>query len=250
LTGQLVYATPSGNADDACAIAGDPSLAGKIVLLDRGGIICDNAAKAEQAQMAGAIAVIMITPGDVGFPMRLTDANPNIRIPVLVIADNFGGTDLKMELSLNPNLMVRIRGDSAPRITEWDAFKEFGAVDVTAGFAVAEAGIYPFRLVSGQGAGSASLEWFSILPDGTKVLINDTSNPSALRAFRARTVSSRPMFAAPTLVSGQVRISWNGSGTLQEAPSVTGPWNPAPSQANPQNVTPSGAMKFYRISQP
>jgi hypothetical protein len=221
------------------------------VLLDRGDAgICDNAAKAEQAQLAGAIAVIMITPGDAGFPMRLTDANPNVRIPVLVIAENYGGTDLKMELSLDPSLTVRIRGDSAPRLMEWDAFKEFGAVDVTAGFAVAEAGIYPLRLVSGQGAGAASLEWFSILPDGTKVLINDTSNPNALRTFRARTVSLRPVFATPALVNGQVRISWSGSGTLQEAPSITGPWSTAASQANPQNVAPSGTMKFYRISQP
>src|SRR4030095_3427826 len=137
LTGQVVYATPSGNPDDACAIGTDPTLAGKIVLLDRGGGgLCDNAAKAEQAQIAGAIAVIMITPGDTGYPMRLTDANPNVRIPVLVIAENYGGTDLKMELSMDPNLTVRIRGDSAPRLMEWNAFKEFGAVDVTAGFAV------------------------------------------------------------------------------------------------------------------
>jgi hypothetical protein len=133
---------------------------------------------------------------------------------------------------------------------EWNAPKGFGAVDVIAGFAVAEAGIYPFRLLSGQGSGAASLEWFSILPDGTKVLINDASNPDALRAFRARSSTPRPVFATPTLVGGQVRISWTGSGTLQEAPSATGVWSTAASQANPQNVTPSGAMKFYRISQP
>src|SRR5262249_8521825 len=155
----------SGNPDDACTIGGDPSLAGKIVLLDRSdGSICDNAAKAEQAQLAGAIAVIMITPGDPGFPMRLTDANPNIRIPVLVIAENDGGADFKSEVEFDPNMRVRIRGDSAPRLMEWNAFKEFGAVDVTTGFAVAEPGIYPLRLVSGQGTGAASLEWFSILP--------------------------------------------------------------------------------------
>jgi hypothetical protein len=115
LTGQVVYATPSGNPDDACVIGTDPTLAGKIVLLDRGGGgLCDNAAKAEQAQIAGAIAVILITPGDTGYPMRLTDANPNIRIPVLVIAESFGGADLKTELAFNPNLQVRIQGDSAP----------------------------------------------------------------------------------------------------------------------------------------
>ena len=251
LTGQIVYATPSGIPDDACFIGTNSALAGKIALLDRGeGGLCDNAAKAEQAQMAGAIAVIMITPGDTGYPMRLTDANPNVRIPVLVIAEAFGGADLKTELAFDPNLSVRIRGDSATRLMEWNAFKEFGAVDITTGFAVSEPGIYPMRLLSGQGTGAASLEWFSILPDGTKVLINDTSNPNALRTFRARTSVGAPVFASPALVGGQMRISWSGSGTLQEAPSLTGPWTTAPSQANPQNVTPSGTMKFYRIRQP
>jgi len=251
LTGQVVYATPSGNPDEACEIGTNPTLTNKIVLLDRAdGGACDNATKAEQAQIAGAIAVIMITPGDMGYPMRLTDANPNVRIPVLVIAEAFGGADLKTELAFNPNLTVRIRGDSSPRLMEWNAFKEFGAVDVTTGFAISEPGIYPLRLLSGQGTGQASLEWFSILPDGTKVLINDTSNPNALRAFRARTSTSAPVFASPTKVGGQVRIAWTGSGTLQEAPSITGPWTTAPSQANPQNVTPSGTTKFYRIRNP
>lgn len=250
LTGQLIYAGMDGNPDFACSISGDTNLAGKIVLLDRGGGLCTDAVRAEQAQLAGAIAVIMITPGDMGFPMRLGDANPNIRIPVLVIAENYGGLDLKLEAAFNPELMVRIRGDNAPRLIEWNGPKGFGAVDVTTGFAVAEPGIYPMRLVSGQGTGAASLEWFSILPDGTKVLINDTSNPNALRTFRARAFAAPAMFAAPTLVGGQVQISWSGSGTLQEAPSLTGPWTTAASQANPQNVTPSGAMKFYRIRQP
>ena len=199
--------------------------------------------------MAGAIAVIMITPGDAGFPMRLDDANPNIRIPVLVIAENYGGTDLKGLVGTS-DVTVRIRGDNAPRLTEYNAPKGFGAVDVTTGFAVPEPGLYPFRLVSGQSTGAGSLEWFSILPDGTKVLINDSSNLNALRAFRARFSTPRPMLAAPTRVGGQVRIAWTGSGTLQEATSVTGPWTTAPSQTNPQNVTPSGTMKFYRISQP
>ena len=251
LTGQVVYATPSGNPDDACTLGTSTALTNKIALLDRAdGGLCDNATKAEQAQIAGAIAVIMITTGDMGYPMRLTDANPNIRIPVLVISEAFGGADLKTELAFDPNLMVRIRGDSSPRITEWNAFKEFGAVDVTGGFAISEPGIYPFRLLSGQGTGAGSLEWFSILPDGTKVLINDTSNPNALRAFRARTTIGAPVFAAPTMVGGQVRIAWTGAGTLQEAPSITGPWTTAPSQANPQNVTPAGTMKFYRIRNP
>jgi hypothetical protein len=71
LTGLLAYATPSGNPEDSCFIGTNASLAGKIVLLDRGGTNCDSAIKAEQAQQAGAIAVLETTPGDLGFPLRL-----------------------------------------------------------------------------------------------------------------------------------------------------------------------------------
>ena len=57
LAASVAYATPSGNPDDACLIGTNTSLAGKIVLLDRGATNCDSAFKAEQAQLAGAVAV-------------------------------------------------------------------------------------------------------------------------------------------------------------------------------------------------
>ena len=53
------------------------------------------------------------------------------------------------------------------------------AADTTFYFGVSQAGYYPFRLVHFQGTGAGSLEWFSVKPDGTKVLINDTGDGSA-----------------------------------------------------------------------
>ena len=55
-------------------------------------------------------------------------------------------------------------------------------------------------------------------------------------------------FNPPTLQQNGMTLSWTGSGTLQQADSVTGPWSPAASQANPQTVPTSGTlMRFYRI---
>jgi hypothetical protein len=52
-----------------------------------------------------------------------------------------------------------------------------------------------------------------------------------------------------TTHSGQsVTISWTGTGALQEAASVSGPWSDSASQSNPQTVTATGS-KFYRIKQ-
>jgi hypothetical protein len=127
-------------------------------------------------------------------------------------------------------------------------------VNVVGGFAVPTAGVYPLRLVAGHmgalgGAASrANLEWFSVKPDGTKILVNDTSNPEALPTFRART-SPIAVMNVPTRSGGNVTLSWTGVGTLEEATSVIGPWTDSANQNNPQTVPATGARKFYRLRQ-
>ncbi len=247
LSAPVVYATPSGNPDDSCAIAGNSDLAGKIALLDRGGSGCNSADKAEQAQLAGAVAVLMTTPGDTGFPIRLDDINPRVQIPVLVIAENYGASLLKSYLNNSVSVTATIRGDPNTQIADWDGPKGFGAVDVTVGFAVAEAGIYPMRMVAGQRSAAANLEWFSIQPDGARILLNDTSNPKALLTFRARNFSPLPRLNVPVLSGGRVTISWTGGGTLQEVGSLGGSWRDSLDQSNPQLAPASASQKFYRI---
>jgi hypothetical protein len=250
LTGNVVYATPTGDPDTSCDFTGNTTLAGKIALLDLGGSGCDTAAKAMAAQNAGAIAVIGIFPGDPSFPRRIGDVNPDVTIPVLIIGENFGGSQLKTLLGGASPVSITIQTDTNPRLAEWDGPKGFGAVDVNFGFAVAEAGVYPFRLIAGQEAGNVNLEWFQNIPGQPKVLLNDTSNPDALRTFRARTESGPALsFNAPSFANGKITLSWQGAGTLEEATSILGPWGTSASQANPQSPDATGAMKFYRLKQ-
>ncbi|MBI4660948.1 MAG: Ig-like domain-containing protein [Verrucomicrobia bacterium] len=55
-------------------------------------------------------------------------------------------------------------------------------------------------------------------------------------------------FAAVTREpNGNLVIRWTGTGTLEQADAVTGPWSAAPSQANPQTVTPTGSTRFFRL---
>lgn len=256
LVAPVVYGTPSGNPDDACNVSTNTGFAGKIVLLDRGSTNvtdCTSASIAKQAQLAGAAAVLEITPGDAGFPFRLDDIDPTVQIPVAVIAENYGGGKLKSYLTNGTPVTAMIRGDAQPRIAEWNGPKGFGAVDVLSGFAVPTAGIYPLRLVAGHsgppGNESADLEFFSIQSDGTRILINDTSNPNALLAFRARTAGATPSMNAPTVSGNGVTISWAGVGLLEEASSVTGVWGPSPNQNNPQTIPAAAGLKFYRVRQ-
>lgn len=51
---------------------------------------------------------------------------------------------------------------------------------------VQEAGVYAFRTVWEEGGGSANIEWLSLKPDNTKVLLNDTAN-GGIRAYRTVT---------------------------------------------------------------
>ena len=64
-----------------------------------------------------------------------------------------------------------------------------GAADTIFSFAVTQAGYYPFRLVHFQGTGAASLEFFSVTPDGQKILINDPYTPGSIPAYAAATTS-------------------------------------------------------------
>jgi hypothetical protein len=46
---------------------------------------------------------------------------------------------------------------------------------------------------------------------------------------------------------GNTVLSWTGSGVLQSAPSVLGPWTDVDNQGNPQNLTLAGSSTYYRI---
>jgi hypothetical protein len=59
-------------------------------------------------------------------------------------------------------------------------------------------------------------------------------------------------FLPASVSGGQITLNWTGSGELEWAPTITGPWtplNPAPPPPYSEAVTP-GQMRFYRLRQP
>jgi hypothetical protein len=50
-------------------------------------------------------------------------------------------------------------------------------------------------------------------------------------------------------VANGVVLSWTGTGILQSAAAITGPWNDVVGATNPQTVSTSAAQKFYRLRQ-
>lgn len=63
-----------------------------------------------------------------------------------------------------------------------------GASDTIFTLVIEQPGIYPFRLIWQNGGGGANLEWFT-LHEGQKILVNDTTNPNAIRAYRTSSVT-------------------------------------------------------------
>jgi hypothetical protein len=115
---------------------------------------------------------------DDGFRMTLGGANPNDRFAVLVGEFNGGRPPADTVFSLD----------------------------------VAAAGLYAVRCTWEQGLGGSSLELFSVKPDGTRVLLNDTAN-GGLPAYRTVTGPARayarnlvPAQGGAMLPNGQFRL--------------------------------------------
>ena len=81
----------------------------------------------------------------------------------------------KLSLGKNP------RDQFAPLLGYCDAPR--GVANTIFQFYIPQPGFYPMRLVYFQVGGGANLEWFTVNPDGTFALVNDTSNPTALLAY-------------------------------------------------------------------
>lgn len=78
-------------------------------------------------------------------------------------------------------------------------------------------------------------------------------NGTAAASYSNIVISVASPFAtsvSPSVLSingGQV--SWTGTGVLEQAPVVTGPWTQSADQSNPQTVSATNAAMFYRLRQ-
>jgi hypothetical protein len=58
-----------------------------------------------------------------------------------------------------------------------------------------------------------------------------------------------PAVMSITNAGGSMSLSWASTGTLQQAPAVTGPWTVSVNQANPQILNATNPATFYRLHQ-
>ena len=106
-----------------------------------------------------------------------------------------------------------------------------------------------------QNGGSANVQYIGLIDEVAIYNKRITEGQARLHFLSAGVlvvVETQPRFNTPVLASGQVTITWNGAGILQEAAALTGKasdWTDVTPQpgGNSITVTPAGTSKFYRI---
>jgi hypothetical protein len=140
-------------------------------------------------------------------------------------------------------------GTEGDRITLGSYEGEREHSDTIFGFVVPQAGVYPFRLVYYQARGGGAVRWFSVLPSGEQVLINDPEHPLAIRAFR--TVTGGPVQTTTittSKVGNTLTLTWTGGGALESSTTLApGSWAPVPNASSPHPVQTSTGATFYRV---
>lgn len=256
ISAKLVYMDPADGCTDLVNAA---ALSGNIALVDRG--TCEFTAKIKAAKDAGAIAVVVVNDRteDLGawpegvFPIEMGAGAVGYQdIPAVMISSPDGD---KIKTGLNSDLIASLTPDDTPALGVADFGR--GSADTIFSFTVSKAGVYPFRCVWFEGNGGANLEWFTVTPSGQKILINDTSNPAAIKAYRARTASPQPTVMLSVARSGNnLTITSDpqplpAGFELQTAPSINGPWT-TQAGANTPITVPIGTEQavFLRAAKP
>lgn len=249
ITGKLVPTDPilaDGPLNNAAAVANN------IAICRRGGV--SFSAKIRNCLQAGARAVIIVNNRD-----EVDTAAGNqgpIPIEMGVGAEGYQDIPAAMIMLEHGNRLIAAAATNDviatlnPIPISWEAEGALGFFDGGRGSSdtlfdilVPQPGVYPLRLMYFEGGGGDNCEWFSVLPDGTRVLINDPTNPNSIKAFRAVTVQPPPTLSIARQGND---IILTFTGTLQQADSVTGPYTDVPGATSPHRVTIAPGAKFYR----
>lgn len=98
-------------------------------------------------------------------------------------------------------------------------------------------------LFVGTSAYSATPGDFPATPDG------GPANRYAAGTFYFEPRADEPPVLAISRSADKVKITWTGSGALEGAPAVTGPWTTVAGATSGIELVPSGASQFFRVKQ-
>lgn len=123
ITAQVVVANDSSSAPTLACNAIQNDVAGKIVLIDRG--TCNYVQKAQRAQAAGAVAMLLINTSEQTFAM--TGSGSGITIPCLMIPLSVGNT-YKNRILNNGDSIVASIFNSVANLVQFDSDFDNGVI--------------------------------------------------------------------------------------------------------------------------
>lgn len=240
IVGKLVYANPP---DATADLSNAAQIQGNIALIDRS----DTAAVSDQAnraQKAGAKAVVIVSKDD----LPVVVIGQLVNLPVVMIGTTVGD---RLKGRLNAGVTVSLGEDPTLRLGEHNYINyTAGPDDFLFGIVVPQAGVYPFRCLwyaRGGSGNRANLEWYTVATSGQFILLNDSKDSRALKAFRERTAPPPTPTLGISRTATGVTITFTG--VLQSADKVDGPYADLTSTASPLNINPALKTQFYRARQ-
>ncbi|MBI2946711.1 MAG: hypothetical protein HYY23_03635 [Verrucomicrobia bacterium] len=142
----------------------------------------------------------------------------------------------------------------ATTLGEFNSGRGVSSTDFT--FAVEKAGVYPFRMIYMEGYLFSTVEWYTIAPDGSRHLINDPKDASAIKAYRAFVPytappppTDKPKITSIKADGKSITLEWAGTATLQAADDLTGPWADVAGVGSDKAIAITGNRRFYRLKQ-
>jgi len=253
ITGPLVGRVVLANPDHACdPLINADQMPGAIALEYRG--VCRFDAKVPNAINAGAIAAIIVNSRDPGsadgpWPIVMGGSYPGGSAVMISKPD---GNKIRAALEAGEEVIADITPDDTPALGEFDGGR--GIADTFFPVYVMQPGVYPLRLVWYEGEGGANVEWFMFDGQGNRVALNDRTNPTAIKTYRARTYVPQvtPDIKSIKLEGANVVIVYKG--VLQQAGKLPAQWSDVPGASSTDYATyttsASGAEKYFRARRP
>jgi len=217
------------------------SVNGKIAVVPRNLLGFGSQQWAVIVQTNGAFGFIQIQTPATAFPdVAGTGGLTNqITIPVLRVS----GYKTDPDLWNTPGLTASIGASQAVELGGADYGKGMGWINFKV--TVPQAGIYPMNLIWYNGGGGAGLEFASYQTNGTRVLVNDSSNPNSLKAYQA--VTAGPSNPTVSISHSGSTVTITYTGILLSSPTVDGTYTPVQGATSPYPVnTGAAAAQFYR----
>ena len=168
-----------------------------------------------------------------------------VNLPAMMIEKPHGAA-IKATIAAGGDVFASIAPDTTSHILgSFDGGR--GSSDSIFAFNVAQAGVYPLRLIWFEGGGGANLEWFTVDQAGNKILINDTGNPASLKAYRSRIFTPVNPEVTAAVVGSDLVLTFTG--TLQSSDRIDGGFT-SMQATSPLHVPlgPTVGNRYYRAS--